>query len=548
MILADSAQVRKQNADGITEAWQDDASVGDDSADEDRAVVDDEGEEGEAEDSYLDPWDACVDPDAKGAVERWKIVAVGHRPQDYLARDCLYAALLRDRRVPWFRRYLNRPESWMEALVAHLPNTRDRRQALQCVVLDYLHKLHLARLFPALSDPWGEEDEETKLFRRVWRCAPYTVQVVRRNGGRKNVRGCGYARLCPWCHARKVVQLYHCLSDGPMKNPNLEYLFLGKCVPFAEPMGGVDGSRHQADWQDYAGGEVRGHWGRYYGRDPERLARTREVLAKALMGQAADIGLRDGMWTHQLGSAQLENGQRTFLHDVALIAQVDEDVMDRMPRDKEGKVFWGGNEVTGLPNVDAHLEVRWLALPVCKPAALRIALAGSSMKYSVAKQGLPEEWFRNEGGYSTGVSGALSWQPTFLLDDQMWFAYERATRNQKLYRPFGSWGKSLARATQESRTTTDRKFGRAQANRLARDQQQKENGRQAQVAARRDELFKVAQELWPQALSRPTTGKGRPPHRATLDGLLRERGVVASQRDLSWAMSRLRVEREGRST
>src|SRR5262249_43952104 len=154
-----------------------------------------------------------------------------------------------------------------------------------------------------------------------------------------------------------------------------------------------------------------------YGRDPERLARTRDVLARALMEQAVDIGLRDGMWTHQLGSAQRENGQRTFLHDIPLIAPGDGAVAGAMPRAEEGMVFWGGKEVTALPDSEAHLEVRWLPLPASNPAALRVALAGSSVKYSVSKQDLPEEWF------STGIPGALSWQPTFLFDDQMWFAY-----------------------------------------------------------------------------------------------------------------------------
>src|SRR5262249_18239964 len=161
-----------------------------------------------------------------------------------------------------------------------------------------------------------------------------------------------------------------------------------------------------------------------------------------------------------------------------------------------GMVFWGGKEVTGLPDISAHLEVRWLPLPASNPAALRVALAGSSVKYGVSKLDLPEEWF------SKGIPGALSWQPTFLFDDQMWFAYERATKSQKLYRAFGSWRKELARTAEESRTSTGRKFGRAQANRLTQKQQQNENGRQVQVTARRDELLRVAQGLWQQILSR----------------------------------------------
>jgi hypothetical protein len=170
---------------------------------------------------YLNPWYGCVDPDAKGVVAQWNILAVGHRPEDYLGRDCLYGSLRRDHRVPWFRRYLKRPSSWMKDLVAHLPSKSDRRQALQCVVLDYLHKLHLARLYPLLNYMYGYDPEiyENIVFRRLWRCTPYTVQVERRGGGWKNIRGCGYPHLCPWCHARKVVQLHKVIRHGPLKEP-----------------------------------------------------------------------------------------------------------------------------------------------------------------------------------------------------------------------------------------------------------------------------------------------------------------------------------------
>ncbi len=153
---------------GGEDAWADDAADDYEADDADERDVEDEGED--ADDSYLDPWDAGVEPDAKAAVERWRIVAVGRRPQDFLARDCLYGSLLRDRRLPWIRKYLKRPDDWMQALAAHLPDKSDRRQALRYVVLVYSHKLHLARLYLDLAYQYGE-GYETNLFRRLWRCA-----------------------------------------------------------------------------------------------------------------------------------------------------------------------------------------------------------------------------------------------------------------------------------------------------------------------------------------------------------------------------------------
>jgi hypothetical protein len=461
-----------------------------------------------------------------------------------MARDCLFGALFRDHRVPWFRRYVRKPSPWMQALVAHLPDGTDRGQALRYVALHFLHKLHLARLMDYLAHAEGGYDADPgagKTLRRLWDCTPYGVEVVRAGDGGKPRPGCNLARLCPWCHARKVAWLYEVLSRGPLRGPDALYLFLGKGEPFAERMGGVDGSYREVDWNDYAHGpKVRGHWGRYFGRDRRRLAHTRRVLAECLMFQAEVIGLRDGMWTHQLGSAQLENGQRTFLHDLALVAAVDDATLDGMPQDEEGKVFWGGRELTGLPDADAALEVLWLPLDLRRPAALRVALAGSSAGYAVSELGLPQEWFGTPGDHPIGVRGALSWQPTFLLDDQLWFDYAGAVKGQRLYRPFGAWGHSMAAAAAEARSSVSRKFGKAQSRRFAQDRQQQGNRRRSrEVQQRREGLLAVARDVWPEVLAVISGGPGRPARRKRLEELLSGRGVSPSRRDLDWLMGQL---------
>src|SRR5262249_11508380 len=285
-----------------------------------------------------------------------------------------------------------------------------------------------------------------KTLRRLWNCTPYGVELAHAGHAGRPLPGCNLARLCPWCHARKVARLYEVLSKGPLKRRGVLYLFLGKGAPFDEREGGVDGTYQQADLRDYVhGGEVRGHWGRYFGRARARLAHTRRVLVDCLMTQATEMGLGAGLWTHQLGSAQLENGQRTFLHDLAVIAEVDGDTLDRMPKYDDGRSFWGGREYAPLPDIDAALRVLWPPLPAGKPASLRVALAGSSVGYAVSELGLPVEWFGSQDGPRTGVRGALSWQPTILFDDQMWFAYARAVKSQPLYRAFGTWRESVAK-------------------------------------------------------------------------------------------------------
>src|SRR5262249_37295338 len=136
-----------------------------------------------------------------------------------------------------------------------------------------------------------------KVLRRLWRCTPYGATVTLRGDEGRPPPGCGLPRLCPWCHARKVARLHHCLANGPLKDPGVSHLFFGKAVPFPEPFGGVDGSYEYADWNAYShGGRVRGHWGRYYGLGRERADRTRRALAACLVAQAQELGLRDGLW------------------------------------------------------------------------------------------------------------------------------------------------------------------------------------------------------------------------------------------------------------
>jgi hypothetical protein len=507
--------------------------------DEAEVRLDDEDEE--AEDyGYLDPWDACVDPDAKGAVERWRIVAVGHRPEDYLARDCLYRSLRLDHRVPWFRRYLKRPAPWMESLVAHLPNKADRHQALQWVVLDYLHKLHLARLYPVLTYQYDEEGWETTLFRRLWRCTPYTVQVERRNGGKKNIRGCGYPRLCPWCHARKVVRLHEVIRLGPLKEPSGKYLLLGKPRPFAEISGGIDGSWEQADWLAYTSDEkVRGHYGRYFGRSAGRAAETKKVLADTLLAAARELGAIGGLLTHQLGSAQLGNGQRSFLHDLGLVAQLDSEVGLALLKDTGGTAMWESVEPLQATS-ELTMNVRWLVLPADQPTSLRVALAGSSASSLRKLRRQAEEGLEGDEGHSFGIRGALNWQPTFLLDDQMWVPYVQEIEKQRLYLPFGSWQDSMAVAGATERMSTDRRFGKAQSARLVQSRQQKGNRhRRREAEDRRADLLNVARSLWDRVLMDVAGARGRPGYRKRLEMLMQEQGHCPSPRDMKWLMGQL---------
>jgi hypothetical protein len=334
--------------------------------------------------------------------------------------------------------------------------------------------------------------------------------------------------------------LYEFIRQGPLKQPGGKYLLLGEPKPFAEPFCGIDGSWEHNDWLSYTQGEtVRGHFSRYFGCFPGRAAETRNVLAKALLDAATDLGAENGLITHQVRSAQLASGQRTFLHDLGLIAELNVEAARDLQSMVSNSSLWMSSEP--LESVKAlELQIRWLLLPADHSSSLRVALVGSSMSNLRKHLGLHEEGSETEAGHSAGIQGALSWQPTFLLDDEMWFPYVQEIQNRRLYRPLGSWSVSMTVAAADARKSIDRKFQIVQAERHARKRQQAGNRQKSrEVEKRRTVLLNVAQELWSQVVMEEPRRPGRPGHRKRLAELLTAQGMVFTHRDLRWLMQML---------
>jgi hypothetical protein len=321
------------------------------------------------------------------------------------------------------------------------------------------------------------------------------------------------SRHCPWCHARKVSTLYENLRRGPLSNPKGKLLFYGKASPVEEP--------------------------KYL----EHAFYTREHLTQGLLEDSYWLGIDNGVWVHQLGPGLRQNGLPTFIHDVALIGEVDDAAIDRMERDADGTVFGGGIRTALSGDLETSFNVFWTLLPANHPAALRIALAGSTGSYPVEKLGLPPEWFRNHHDHRTGMRGALGWQPTFLLDPQTWSLCAGLLKCQRMYQAFGTWRQSLGRASREARESISEKFARVQAAGRVRDRQQKGNRRRCREAEdRRQGLLEVARPLWSQVQVETKGGKGRPAYRSALEAMLGERGITVSRRDMDWVMKGIQTE------
>ena len=325
---------------GEEEALRDNSIVFDRLHVEEQNVEDQDGLFGypdpDASDTASPPIGEFSNSDAQAAVEEWRIQAVGRRPIDFLARDCLFSTLFRDARVPWFHRYVRKPPAWMEELVAQIEDAGLRKQALQHVALHYLHKRHLVRVRRWVQEYIGDDAEELTYLNRLWRCTPYGVLVSRCDGQRLPFP-CGLSRLCPWCHARRVVKLYQCLQTGPMSNPVVTHLFFGRALPVLQP------------------------------KYPDYCEYTRKDLARGLMDDAYELGIDDGVWMHQVGSGLEKNGRPTFVHDISLIGAVDNAAFDRMERDPNGMVFGGGIRTVLSGDEEFVFPVRWLLLPMDLP-------------------------------------------------------------------------------------------------------------------------------------------------------------------------------------
>src|SRR5215469_16775323 len=169
--------------------------------------------------------DSLASMEPHSAVESWKIAALGHRPQDYLARDLLLNSLWRDERPRVFHSLAKKPPAWIEDQVRHLPGNQVK-QAVQLTVLHYLHRRQLAQLQAGDVAANRIGDEGGQLISRLWVCWPYgakmeppaSAQMVPQNCW------CRLAWLCPWCHARRAVALARLLREGPLQQPQGKHL------------------------------------------------------------------------------------------------------------------------------------------------------------------------------------------------------------------------------------------------------------------------------------------------------------------------------------
>ncbi|OAI55005.1 hypothetical protein AYO44_13710 [Planctomycetaceae bacterium SCGC AG-212-F19] len=502
-------------------------------------------------DIELDPltgadWLKTVESDdAQEAVANWRITAVGNRPRDHMGRDFLFGSLFRDYRPTMFSRYAKEPPEWMLPLVNHLPAHRDQLLATQHVILHYLHRQHLLEQVNTAHEPPVElvngefefydsfqpgrpyhppvGDSECRELARMWRCWPYGVQTEWLGPGVRTERDvCGLSWLCPWCLARRVVELHDRLQRTVMRKAAGKHLVMLRAnLPANQIRGRSD---HGCLWRseiDY----VRRHFG------------------TKLRTLAASLGVRDGLLTYQAGPAigelhHDEGGQvESFHHQLNLLGEVT----FRSERRREqlyGKL--------GIDNPDADWVVFWespdkinstvdsVVMPADDPQALRLFLAGSSPRFCPSLElGVGgTNLFRKKVLENDGIPGAISLEPLFMLDRGRWCFYREAVRGLRMFNPFGSWREALGR---DSRDDDDGSFMTAKQ----RSMRRLNAGKQQTALERRQRLLAVARPLWDQVVGSGPRGRGRPARRQELAGRLIGAGIPVSMRDLKWLVNEL---------
>ncbi|MEI8376228.1 MAG: hypothetical protein WCJ35_25690 [Planctomycetota bacterium] len=328
-------------------------------------------------------------------------------------------------------------------------------------------------------------------------------------------RSCGYAKLCPWCHARSVQKLYRKLTAGVCSPENLK----GKKLVLARVC--------------YRN-SIRSPF-----LDRREVRKTREFYREQARGIADDLGLDGGAIFYQFGPMR-EYGVRniitnnTFSPEVTMIGE-------------------SSNLSLSLESYE-YSGYDLLCLPADTHQALRYLLFGTSYKYPVDRiEGLKIMSRCFDKGHvprftKYGIPGAASLQPWFLFNETQAWSYLQATAGTRLYDTFGTWrgnpqgNPGTKDRETETRITTDRetvaritedrdpeRVSHAMAFRHAN------NERMFDASNRRVGLMRKAETVFRNLKSK----MGRNPGSKAIQTAMSVAGHAISDRDSRWLVKQL---------
>lgn len=492
-----------------------------------------------------------------------RVLAVGRRHADYIARDFLLGGTFRDARASGFhwmlRAWMSNPPFWLEEYLADVPAVH-HAQVTQLVLLHYLHKR-------SLEDPLqryrSEDGEPPNVFERVWHCWPYGALFDKpQSPGRFPDIVCRIPRLCPWCLTRKVVALHarlanrlnrvedtsHLVRIGFTLTPEMIPEDVGRQVGNEAILPSAYKNFENFYWEPSPDGPPSTGW--HWHLTKAEVAYVRRVYWPKVRKFAQRLGVRGGILVHQIGPGMMATGERSFRHELALLGEV---VLadQKAEREFESRAGLDGSRYCALKGPDEASSVaQILAMPTNDPRALRFFLCGSSVGYPVRSLPLrvdpgvwdePNPWLRN------GIPGVFAPQPLYVMNtdaetsnyDSQYDSYVLATRGFPLFEAFGSWRgpvdvPSVGKATKSGANPVDSVAGQLSGLRLANQE------RQQDAVARRSQLMQRAEPIWNQLTLPQSVGRGRPAVRQSLLTELKASGIALSRRDADWLMKELK--------
>jgi hypothetical protein len=387
-----------------------------------------------------------ADPEAVDRlVLRWRFAAAGRRPQDYIARDLLFGSLGRDYRATLFHRMRKSPPDWITAAAREAAGRDGRWEVTQPLVdhlvLRRLHGRHLAQLLTVGRGSLEQAGHDT--VNALYACRPTGFLMAWHEAdGRPHRFVCWRNRACPWCHARKVVDLYGRLAAGP-----------------CDPARAGDSLLVMA--------KVRVDDPPAKGDDPEVLTRDRvdavhETWRRRLVEFARRrLGVHSGLVGHQVGPVLLAGGDeteavRSFRHELSVLGAVDcaaDGAWSNARHERFQRAAGLGPFLRDWPRLAGAgagppLPVEVTAMRMDDPTALRWLLAGSPAQsrwgHSAVKLVDRNRAARGYDGRpalrkALGLDGALALQPTFLFTAAQLWSHLGATAGRHLYSTFGDW-------------------------------------------------------------------------------------------------------------
>lgn len=498
----------------------------------------------ESEESFYDPfWDFHVSgfdirddlsrkeamnhPEVLAAMKEWKIENLGNRPIDHAVRDLLLGSMWREMKAYWFRKIVEKPAAWMVEMVSHLP-IRLRRQALQLVVLRFLHVHHL---LTKLSE--GDLRERPgRVLERMLRCWPMgalmrfeeSCSMMRYVGAEKRTARdiCRERMHCPWCLARTAVEIFERYAPALPKKIAREGHYLVVLRGALTPKLLARHKQVELPFRDIST------------KERETIANEMDLVTRIALPELKETARRGmvsgGILIHQISPFGDRDTRPGISHQVLVLGEVV--LRSEEDAEKATEHLLHGCSFINAGMYGSALQGR--ILPATQHF-LRLLLFGSSSNYPLSSLPLISTGIEKYGRkFTCGLPGAMSLQPQFLLSRELWKESFEIMRHKKLYRPFGSWSPSaLPKCRKPGSRQTKRSDRTPRLNAVNRE-------RRRIAETRRQELLRSVQ-AWLTTRKEMPRRRGRPSVRCAIQHhLTEETGTRVSKRDLAWIMSNLR--------